>query len=198
MIKIGILTSLLIATFIVLALDAVSDDAGKAPTIIKGRIWSGSDTLDLIKQDIADSIISPTGDTAIAEMPQEEINWSSDDIIELDGKSISTKADLLRLKLSLPRTLKFIKDTPVKLAAESSDPRIIEIGEGAGDDPGKGFIFPISVNPGNADLYLYYRVVCCTKEPDVICFFKEAKLKIPVTIGDFEETVLVLHHRIEN
>lgn len=191
-------TSLLIVTFTIFAINAFSDETKKTPAILEGKIWGGSDTLDLGKQGIADSIMPLAGDSAIGGKPEEEISWSSEDVIELDGKSISTKSDLLRLKLSLPRTLKFIKDAPVKLAAKSSDPGIIDIGEGAGNDPEKGFTFPLSVNPGKAELYLYYRVVCCTIGPDVACFFKEAKLKIPVTVGDYKDEILIIRGDIEN
>ena len=190
--------SLLIVTFAIFAINAFSDETKKTPAILEGKIWGGSDTLDLGKQGVADSIIPSAGDTAIAEINEIEIDWSSKDVIELAGESISTKADLLRLKLSLPRTLKFIKDAPVKLAAKSSDSGIIDIGEGAGNDPEKGFTFPLSVNPGKAELYLYYRVVCCTIGPDVACFFKEAKLKIPVTVGDYKVEVLSIRREIEN
>ncbi|UCE66748.1 MAG: hypothetical protein JSU85_01675 [Candidatus Zixiibacteriota bacterium] len=189
--------SLLTAMFAIFAINAFSDETKKTPVILEGKIWGGSDTLNLGKSNAADSIISLSGDTAITEMSEEEINWSSEDVIELDGKSISSKADLLRLRLSLPRTLKFIKDAPVKLAAKSSNTDIIEIGEGAGDDPEKGFAFPLSVNPGTADLYLYYRVVCCTIGTDAVCFFKEAKLKIPVTVGNYKDEVLIIHRDIE-
>jgi hypothetical protein len=194
----AVLTYLIIAITAIYTANAFSDDPIKTPTIIKGKIWGGSDTLDLGNQEIPDSIISSIGDTALIDAPGQEIDWSSEDVIQLPGKSISSKAVMLRLKLSLPRTLKFIDNAPVKLAAKSSDPEIIEIGEGAGNDPGKGFVFPLSVTPGKADLYLYYRVVCCTKGHDAACFFKEAKLRIPVAVGDYKDEILNIRHSIEN
>ena len=189
--------SLVISTFAILAVNAFSDDPIKTPTIIEGTIWGGSDTLNPAKQDIPDSIIFPAGDTVQIEESGQGIDWTSEEVVELPGKNISSKADLLRLKLSLPRTLKFI-NAPVKLAAKSSNPDIIEIGEGAGNDPEKGFVFPLSVSPGKADLYLYYRIVCCTKGHDAACFFKEAKLRIPVTVGDYRDEILNIRHSIEN
>ncbi|UCC80037.1 MAG: hypothetical protein JSW64_01385 [Candidatus Zixiibacteriota bacterium] len=182
----------------ILAINAQTDDETKTPTIIGGKIWGGSDTLDLLKNGAPDSITSSMGDTIPAEKPEEVIDWSSDDVIELAGKEISSKTDVLKLKLSVPITLKFVKDAPVKLVAESGNPEIIAIGEGAGDDPEKGFTFPLSVKPGKADLYLYYRVVCCTKGLEAACFFKESTLKIPLTVGDFTETDLIIRHEIEN
>jgi hypothetical protein len=193
-----IMISLTTTLLAILALDVYSDDEVKSPAIIGGKIWGGLDTLDVTKKYVPDSTFSPSDDTAKAEKPAEEIDWDSDDVIELPAENISLKTDMLKLKLSLPPTLKFIKDAPVKLLASSGNREIAEIGEGKGNDPGKGFAFSLSVNPGETDLYLYYRVVCCTKGSDMVCFFKEAKLKIPVTIGDFEESAFVIRHDIEN
>lgn len=189
---------LFMITIAILAINGQADDEAKTPTILGGKIWGGSDTLDLRKSDTPDSNIFIAGDTSTAPKSEATIDWSSDDVIELAGKEISSKTGALRLKLSVPINLKFIKDAPVKLVAESSNPEIVAIGEGAGNDPEKGFIFPLTAKPGKADLYLYYRVVCCTKGMEAVCFFKESKLKIPVTVGDFEEKVLVIQHEIDN
>lgn len=167
-----------------------SDESQTKPAILGGKIWSGSDTLDLGKKEVPDSLESQES--------KEEEDYFSGDITELPARTISTAADILRLKLSIPRNLKFLDKAPVILKAKSSNPDIVEIGEAAGQDPEKGFVFPITVNPGKADLFLYYRVVCCTTEGREACFFEEARLKIPVEVGDFEDKVISVRHDIDN
>lgn len=165
-----------------------ADDAEK-PAILKGKIWSGSDTLDLGKKNLPDSLESQ-------ELKEED--FFAGDIAELPARTVSAKTEILQLKLSVPRDLKFLENAPVVLKAKSSDPEIIEIGEGKGKNPEKGFIFPIEAKPGKADIFLYYRVVCCTNGGREACFFKEAKLKVPVEIGDFEEKVIRVRHDIDD
>ena len=165
-----------------------ADDTEK-PAILKGKIWSGSDTLDLGKKTPPDSLEAP-------DAKKEDI--FTGDIAELPARKVSAKTENLRLKLSIPRDLKFLENAPVVLKAKSSDPDIIEIGEGTGNNPEKGFIFPIKAKPGKAEIYLYYRVVCCTTEGREACFFKEAKLKVPVEVGDFEEKVIEVRHDIDD
>jgi hypothetical protein len=172
------------------ASDGYSDNTQKKPAILGGKIWSGSDTLDLGNNQASDSLESLK--------MKEEDDFFSGNIAELPARTVSTSAEILHLKLSIPRNLKFIDDAPVVLKAKSSDPDIVEIGEGAGQYPEKGFIFPVTVNPGKADIYLYYKVVCCTTEGRETCFFKEARLKVPVTIGDYDETIFKIRHEIDD
>jgi hypothetical protein len=176
---------------------ALSTGNSKAQNIIQGKIWSGADTVKLGNNDIPDSLKSITGDTVKAEMPAEKLDWSSGNIIELPAKEISPKTRLLKLSLSTPPTLKFIPDAPIALASTSSDPEVVTLGESESKNPEKPLIFPLVATTGKADLFLYYKVVCCTTGPEGICFFKEARLKVPVTVGDFDKDVLEIRHEIE-
>lgn len=190
MIKMKTMLSLITLMMAIAASSAYTDDTEKKPSILGGKIWSGSDTLDLGKNETSDSLVSQ-------EIKKED-DYFSGNITELPARTVSTDAEALQLKLSIPRNLKFIDNAPVILKAKSSDPNIVEIGEGTGTNPEKGFIFPVSVNPGTADLFLYYKVVCCLTEGREACFFKEAGLKIPVTVGDFEDNVLKIRHEIDD
>jgi hypothetical protein len=190
MIKMKTILSLITMMMTIAASSAYTDDTEKKPAILGGKIWSGSDTLDLGKNDISDSLDS--------QRMKGEDDFFSGNLIELSAKDVSIGTEILKLKLSIPRTLKFIDNAPVVLKAKSSDPNIIEIGEGTGTNPEKGFIFPVSVNPGTADLFLYYKVVCCLTEGREACFFKEAGLKIPVTVGDFEDNIIKIRHEIDD
>jgi len=188
MIKTKLLLIIILAIIGIWFATSYADDAEK-PAILKGIIWSGSDTLDLGEKKPPDSLESQ-------EAKEEDL--FAGEITELPARTVSVKTEILRLKLSVPRDLKFLENAPVVLKAKSSDPDIMEIGDGTGKNPEKGFIFPIKAKPGKADIFLYYRVVCCTTEDREACFFKEARLKIPVEVGDFEETVIKVRHDIED
>jgi len=186
--KTGLLLVSILAIVGIWSPPSYADDV-ENPAILKGKIWSGSDTLDLGKKTPPVSLESP-------EAKEEDL--FAGDITELPVRTVSAKTEILQLKLSIPRDLKFLAEAPVVLKAKSSKQDVIKIGEGIGNDPQKGFIFPIKAKPGKADIFLYYRVVCCTKEGREACFFKEAKLKIPVEVGDFEETVIKVRHDIDD
>ena len=164
---------------------AYSDDGGNSPSIIGGKIWGGSDTLNVGVK---------------AKSPEAEIDWSSGDIIELANRTVSSKTRKLILNLSTSGDLKLIPDAPIKLAANSSDTTIIKIEESLSTNPEKPLAFPITVSTdsGEADIYLYYKVIACESGPRNICFYKEGKLKVPVTIGENDESTLEISHEIEN
>jgi hypothetical protein len=188
MMKTGLLLISILVIFGICFPPSYADDV-ENPAILKGKIWSGSDTLDLGKKELPDPLESQEA---------KEEDFFAGDITQLPVRAVSAKTEILQLKLSIPRDLKFLAEAPVVLKAKSSKQDVIKIGEGIGNDPQKGFIFPITVNPGKADIYLFYRVVCCTTEDRKACFFKEARLKIPVEVGDFEETVIKVRHDIED
>jgi len=194
-------TSFLTAAIAVLGLTVFSDDTLKAPALLEGKIWFNSDTLDLGKNDTGDSLLTLPGKTVVDEESEsidEDKNLFSGNITELPPRAISQNANLLKLKLLLPGNLKFIKDAPIELAAKSSDPEIIKIGKIRDQNPEKTLTFPISVKPGEADLFLYYKVVCCTTGIGSVCFFEEANLKVRIEIGDFEDDVLEIRHEIKD
>ena len=192
---IGIITVIVAA----LAISVFSDDTLKVPGLLEGKIWFESDTINLLKNNAGNSLLAVPGDTVNLENSRDEgDSLFREGVIELPATNISKDAKTLKLKLLLPGTLKFIKDAPIELVAQTSDPEILEVGKSPDKNPEKPLTFPITVNPGKADLFLYYRVVCCTTGPEGICFFKEARLKLPVTVGDYENTVLEIRHEIED
>ena len=170
----------------------------KAQSIIKGKIWGGSDTLDLGKNISPDTSVAVTGDTVHVKISDPKIDWSSEDVIELPAKEISSEAKSLKLILSIPPTMKFIPDAPIALIAESSDSGIVTIGKSENVDPEKPFIFPITVNPGNADILLYYRVIACTTGPHGVCYSRGARLKVPVIVGDYDDREPEIRREIED
>lgn len=187
-------------SFLLLSISAlallINHDSG-AQNIIEGKIWSGSDTVKLGENKVPDSLASDAGDTSKALLAKKEIDWSSGKIIELPEMNISSKTKQLKLILSVPRMMKFIPEAPLELAAYSSDTAVVSIGQSESKNPEKPLIFPLTASPGKADIFLYYRVVNCTRGPGEACFFKEAKLKVPVTVGDYDEDVLEIHHEID-
>jgi hypothetical protein len=167
-----------------------------AQTIIGGKIWSGEDTVRLGVNKEPDSLSSFAEDTVKFEQPAAEIDWASGDVIELPTKEISSKTNLLKLELSIPPGLKLIRGVPIGLSVKSSDPRVLKIGEGEGRDSGKPLVIPLMANPGRANLFLYYKVICDSTGTEGIRFLREEKLKIPVVVGDYDNDVLDINREI--
>jgi hypothetical protein len=190
MIRLLTRAGLLIVFLIIFAENAFPGDDIKSPAIIGGKIWNKSDTL---KPEI-----KGVEDTLQSNQSTMKDSLFTGYMVQLPADTISPETDFLKLKLTIPRSLKFIKDAPILLMAKSSDPDAIEIGKGEGTDPKKGFNFPLTVHKGSADLFLYYRVVCCTTGSDSACFFKEAKLEIPVTVGESDEDFLEIKYSVDD
>jgi len=126
------------------------------------------------------------------EKPEDE--GYSGEIFRLAEKRISSKASRITVRFVPARTLKFVAEAPTRVTAAGADNSILSVGATDNVDPDKPFGFPVSCRPGNTELTIDYRVFCCNSGPGAVCFFKEGRVSMPVTVvADGAESLDITH-----
>ena len=106
------------------------------------------------------------------------------EVFRLDEKRISPDVKQLSVKLVLAKSLKFVDEASPQVSVASSDPNFISVDSTSNTNPQKEFLFPVDSKPGQAELTINYRLFCCNSGPGAVCFFKEGRIIVPVTVAD--------------
>lgn len=105
------------------------------------------------------------------------------EIFHLDEHRVSPDVDHLTFELVLGRTLKYVDEAPPSVIISSADSEIVAIDSSGNSDPRKPYLFPVRLKPGHTELTVDYRVFCCNSGPGAVCFFKEGRIIVPVTVA---------------
>ena len=119
------------------------------------------------------------------------------EIFKLPGKEISPETKKISVAFDLARTLKFVAEASPRVEALSANPEILSIDSTENKDPNKPFVFDIKARPGKTDLTINYRLFCCNSGPGAVCFYKEGRLEIPITVKDGGDEVISIKHVID-
>lgn len=131
----------------------------------------------------------------MTELPKKEEYLG--EIFRFEPKIISPDIEQLSVKFILSRTLKFVDEAPPTVAIHSSDPTVIYADSTKNADPKRVFLFPAKTKPGEAELTIDYRIFCCNSGPGAVCFFKEGRIIVPVTVADGGDETFEIKHMID-
>ncbi|MEE9553014.1 MAG: hypothetical protein V3W18_01855 [candidate division Zixibacteria bacterium] len=119
------------------------------------------------------------------------------EIFRLEEKRISPYVENLSIEFVLGRTLKYVDEAPPIVSVSSSDPIVLSADSTENKDPKKAFLFPINTKTGETGLTIDYRVFCCNSGPGAVCFFKEGRIIVPVTVADGGDETFEIKHMID-
>ncbi len=131
----------------------------------------------------------------MTEMPEKE-DYPGE-IFRLEPMTISPDIEQLSVKFILSRTLKFVDEAPPTVTIHSGDQTVIYVDSAENTDPKRAFIFPAKTKPGKTELTVDYRVFCCNSGPGAVCFFKEGRIMVPVTVADGGDEIFEIKHMID-
>ena len=116
---------------------------------------------------------------------------------ELPAMNIAPGTDKLSLEITLPKGTDFTKDAPFSIEPKSDNANIISFKDVNIAKPAGKLEIPITASTGmttvTIDLSIYY---CSGNQGQ--CFFKDARLKIPVNVTDKGNQVLAASYKIEH
>jgi hypothetical protein len=114
----------------------------------------------------------------------------------LGAVRISPKAKTLTLDVVLPAGTKLNLAGPSNLKASSADVKTVEVGAFNGAMKDAKVSVPIAVKPGQTTLTLDADVYYCSKANEGLCYFKSARLRLPVEVAEDGSTVPVVEYRV--
>ena len=106
--------------------------------------------------------------------------------IELSQQSIDPGDASLTLQLELPSGYKLNKLAPTAVTIRMSQDQVISLAPGVSQsisNPTFPLIIPVLAREGDAAIELGLIVYYCESAKDSLCFFKEARLKLPVRVS---------------
>lgn len=116
---------------------------------------------------------------------------------EFPTVEIAPGTSKLSLELILPKGTEFTKDAPFNLEVKSDNPKVVNIKGSAISKPMEKLEIPIVASTGKAlvtvDLNIYY---CSGNQGQ--CYFKDARLKIPVSVIDKGGATLAATYEIKH
>ncbi len=116
---------------------------------------------------------------------------------ELPAMNIAPGTDKLSLEITLPKGTDFTKDAPFSIEPKSDNAKIISFKDVNISKPAGKLEIPITASTGmttvTIDLSIYY---CSGNQGQ--CFFKDARLKIPVNVTEKGNQVLAASYKIEH
>lgn len=131
----------------------------------------------------------------MTELPEKEEYLG--EIFRLEPKIISPDIEQLSVKFILSRTLKFVDEAPPTVTIHSADPTILFADPAENTDPERAFLFRVKAKPGKTELMIAYKVFCCNSGPGAVCFFKEGRIIVPVTVADSGDEIFGIKHMID-
>src|SRR5205823_4550076 len=88
----------------------------------------------------------------------------------------------IEITLQLPAGTKFNKDAPFRIKATSNSPGAVRIGTFSIPSPTEKLSIPIEPKSGEATITIDLDVNYCKIGTEGLCFFKEARLEIPLRV----------------
>lgn len=100
----------------------------------------------------------------------------------LPMQEISADAKTLEITIELPAGTKFNKEAPFRIQATSEKPGAVEIGAFSIKDAAHRLSIPITPKAGETQITVEMSINYCAEGNAGLCYFKEARLKIPVKV----------------
>ncbi len=119
------------------------------------------------------------------------------DEIHLDPARISPRAKSLQLGIVLPAGTKLNLAGPSKLSARSANAQIMELGKFETALKGLKVSLPIQAAPGQTTLTLDADLYYCSKANEGLCFFKSARLTLPIEVAADGSAAPTVEYKIE-
>jgi hypothetical protein len=117
---------------------------------------------------------------------------------KLPPVEISKSAARLQLDITLPPGTKFTENAPFKIAAMSNGLDVVRIGNSSVEKQSEVISIPIIAHPGVANITIDMNLYYCSGDNRGQCFFKEARLTIPVKVTDSSNSILSVRYVIPN
>jgi sugar lactone lactonase YvrE/thiol-disulfide isomerase/thioredoxin len=117
--------------------------------------------------------------------------------IHLDRARISPRAKSLQLGIVLPAGTKLNLAGPSKLSASSANAQILELGKFEAALKGLKVSLPIQAAPGQTTLTLDADLYYCSKANEGLCFFKYARLTLPIEVAADGSAAPTVEYKIE-
>jgi len=125
-------------------------------------------------------------------------NQVEEDYTSLPELSISENSETFSFHLSLPPGEKYNKYAPFKIKFRTSKRSVLVIDTATIIRPATIFTLPVDVSPGKTDLYVEASLNYCNTENEDICFLKDIRLEIPVTVSSSGSTAFRLDYNINH
>ncbi len=116
--------------------------------------------------------------------------------VRLGAVRISPKAKALTLDVLLPAGTKLNLAGPSNLKATSADVKTVEVGAFNGTMKEAKVSVPIAVKPGQTTVTLDADVYYCSKANEGLCYFKSARLHLPVEVAEAGSVAPVVEYRL--
>lgn len=146
-----------------------------------------------------------SGDVSTLHITPQALASASEQSDEFNGEietfdpiTIAPSAEVFDLEIDLPEGTKFYTKAPFKIKVTSDHPEILTVGKFEAKEPAHHIKIPIMAMVGQAsltvDLYFDY----CTTGDTGLCYFKDVRLQVPVTIAasglrEFKTRYLVMN-----
>jgi DNA-binding beta-propeller fold protein YncE len=114
---------------------------------------------------------------------------------ELPEMEIAPGTNKLSLEIKLPKGTEFTKDAPFNIEAKSENPKVISLNADSISQPMEKLEIPITASTGKALVTIDMNIYYCSGNRGQ-CYFKDGRLKIPVSVTDKGSSVLVATYEI--
>lgn len=107
------------------------------------------------------------------------------EIIELTAQTVEPGDATLVVQLELPAGYKLNVQAPTALTIAAAQNKVVKLSSGAEQsfsNPAFPINIPIKVSEGEATVRVDFVVYYCEAAKETLCFFKEARLSLPVTV----------------
>jgi DNA-binding beta-propeller fold protein YncE len=104
-------------------------------------------------------------------------------VITLPAQEVAAGATAIDLVLQLPKGTKLNKEAPFLLKASSSKPEAVGVTATVQTKAAPRLTIPIKATGGEATLTVDLQVSYCNEGNEGLCFFKEARLLVPVKVS---------------
>jgi hypothetical protein len=89
----------------------------------------------------------------------------------------------LRLQIQIPMGTEFTKDAPFSIEVKADNPKVVTFKDKDITMPAEKLEIPFTASPGKATVTINMTIYYCSGNQGQ-CFFKDARLKIPVNVTD--------------
>jgi len=123
---------------------------------------------------------------------------SSGEIRIYDSLVVAPSVEFLNLEIVLPEGMKFYTRSPFKIKVSSDHPEILAPGKFEAKLPSHHLKIPITATAGQARLTVDLLFSYCTTGDTEICYYKEVRLQIPVTVSENSDREFKVCYTVAN
>jgi sugar lactone lactonase YvrE len=117
--------------------------------------------------------------------------------VQLKPARVSPKAKVLTMEIMLPAGTKLNPAGPSKLKPASADAKVVEVGAFEGSIRGTRVSLPIQTRLGQTTLSFEVDLYYCSKSNEGLCYFKSARLQLPVVVEETGSSGPTIEFRVE-